>query len=344
MKILFFFTINLLILTGCASKFEEMKSTFSNYDTKSSGTKKEIKIQSKIASLSNDIKCETLVEPYDYVGNIASITTLAAKVESIALLGTGMKGKDRLDIYKNGFKQLNWMPVSMEIELGDAMHKKRADILPKKGKNAKDYEKAESLLKSITSNIPDTSSYNFSIYLIRGNDKSAEALPGGKIYITKSVLSNNNYAKMTIAHEIAHTLKRHYTMEYQTLVLDLVDNIDTIKSIKSSITQSSDKESNKGINLIYTKIASTAVTKEFLFNIARDFTKNQELEADSCALKLLSDEPNYFIIANNFYTNLSKSSSKKDRKLLDFDMYDHPTSQERLDNLKERISEIKVKK
>lgn len=306
-------------------------------------TTKELKNQSSVALMCNDIKCENLIEPYDYTGNIISMATLIAKVETKAFFTTGTSNEQKLQLYKNGLKQLNWLPHFMEIELGNKLHEQRADVLPNKGKNIKYYKKAENLLKAITANLKD-SPYEFKIYLIRGSSKDAQALPGGKIYITKSFLKdpkNIGYAKMTIGHEIAHTLKRHYTMEYQTLVVDAIDNIDIIKSMISNIEKSSKDTQENKYKEIYKKISSAATTKEFLISIPRNFIKNQEIEADSCAMKLLTNDQNLIKITSNFYDGLSKSSSKKDRGLLDFSINNHPSSQERLDNINERLQELK---
>lgn len=323
-----------------ADFFNDLKGKFfsdSNQSTKDA----EMRTNS-ITSLYSDTRCENIVEPYNYTDIAISMTKLVAKTEAVSFFEASIDDKQKLDIYKNGLKQFNWLPVYMEDELGEMMHNKRADILPNSGKNVKDYQRAQDILKALTTNIKD-SPYEFKIFLMRGNDKSFEALPGGRVYITKNGLKDTEYTKIAIGHEIAHSLKRHNTMQYQTLIIDAIDNVDMIKDIRNSLIKSSSSDNTNSISKVYSKVASVAVTKEFLLSIARNFTKSQELEADSCALKLLSNDSNLVKISESFYKNLSKITSAKNRSIMDFGLYDHPTSQERLDNINNMMILLKGK-
>jgi Zn-dependent protease with chaperone function len=325
-----------------AGFIDDIKEKFSKDSNKST---KDVELRTdSIASLHSDLTCQNFVEPYDYVDIATSMSKLVAKTESVSFFGGGMDDKQKLQIYKNGLKQFSWLPVSMENELGEFMHGSRTDVIPNSGKNTKDYQKAQDMLKELTLNVKDNP-YEFKIYLIRGNDKSMEALPGGRIYMTKSALKDTDYAKIAMGHEISHSMKRHSTMQYQTLIIDAIDNIDMIKSIRSSLLKSSSSSGSMNpISKVYGKVASLAVTKEVLMNIARNFTKSQELEADSCALKLLGNDPNLVSISDNFYKNLSKSSTSNNRAITDFSLYSHPSSQERLDNIKSMVKLLKEKK
>lgn len=330
MKRLFELFIICFIISGCAV---------------SQSNQKDLKVHDDVELLYNDIKCENLVEPYDYVGNIASITALIAKVEAKTLFS---KEKiDKAKIYKNGLKQLNWMPIAMEIDLGQAMHDERKDIIPNKGRNKKYYKKAKNILDKIVKNIGQETPYNFEIYLIRGNHKDIFSNPGGKIYLTKSVLRDSNFAKLSIAHEVAHSLKRHYVMEYQTIVLDLIDDFDMIDSLKASIINYDNSKDNK-YKKVFKKMGAIYAVKDTLFNIVKNFNKNQELEADSCAVRLLANEDNLYKIIDSFYKNLSKMSVEVEKKkeplhLFDFNINTHPTNKERLENIKTLLKEINAK-
>jgi Zn-dependent protease with chaperone function len=324
-----------------AGFFDDMKGKIfsdSNQTTKDVETRTD-----SITSLHSDLTCENIVEPYNYVDIAASMTKLLAKTESASFFSGGMNDKQKLQIYRNGLKQFSWLPVSMENELGEMMHNNRTDVISNTGKNTKDYQKAQDILKNLTQNIKDNP-YEFKVYLIRGNDKSMEALPGGRIYLSKNALKDTDYAKISMGHELSHSLKRHTTMQYQTLIVDAIDNLDMIKNIQSSLSNSTSSTNTNPISKLYAKVASVSVTKDFLMNIARNFSNSQELEADSCALKLLQNDPNLVSISDNFYKNLSKSTTSKNSDITDFSLYSHPSSQERLDNIKSMLKLLKEKK
>ncbi|RUM45834.1 MAG: hypothetical protein DSY46_01580 [Hydrogenimonas sp.] len=180
-------------------------------------------------------------------------------------------------------------------------------------------------------------------------DKDIFSNPGGKIYLTKSVLKDSNFAKLSIAHEVAHSLKRHYVMEYQTIVLDLLDNFDMIDSLKDSIINFDSSKDNK-YEKVFKQIGAIYAVRDTLFNLAKNFNKNQELEADSCAVRLLANENDLYKIINSFYKNLSKMSVKEEKnkkkefsRLFDFNINTHPTNKERLENIKVLLKEISIK-
>lgn len=298
----------------------------------------------------NDTKCENLINSYNHFKIITSLLALEAKLKIKSMLNKNTdKNIDRKKFYINELKNLYWMPISMENYLGERMHLKRYDILPKKGRYKVYYEKAEDLLNKILNNVDQEIPYNFKIYLIRGNNIDIFSYPGGYIYLTRRVLDNTNFAKLAIAHEVAHILKRHYIIQYQRIVLDMMDKSETLDKLIDDL-KNFDKNKEK-FKKIFDIIGKIFLTKENLIKLIESLNQGQELEADSCAIRLLSNEDNLNEIVNDFLKKLSDISlkeeninNKKLEKLFDLNISTHPTNKKRYENIKMMLIEINKNK
>lgn len=228
------------------------------------------------AAVELDKECQNPVEPFNLSDNVASLGLLAAKAKGAGLVGSFFGKKDEtstLDIVKDGAKQLHWLPMSIEVALADSRHQNRSDILPPE-RFKKEYGAANTILQTLLAQIKEPHEYDFKIFIVRGSGKAAVASPGGYIYITRGILKDREYATYAIAHEISHSLKRHETMALQSMLIDSVETADEILSLVKSPEENANK-----------MLGKLAVTKLLFMK----FHEDQELTADSCAIRFVRD-------------------------------------------------------
>ena len=240
---------------------------------------KDINTFSTVSSKVLDPYCQNLVEPFGVTDNVASLGVLMVKMKLSAAVSsfTGQSGgglsMDPLATIKQAAKGLNWLPMDAERLLGESMHNSRSDLLPNTGRNVKLYATANRTLQDVLSLNKEPIPYNFQIFIVKSDGVNAAALPGGFIYIDRGLL-NSGYLHFAVAHEVAHVLQRHQTREYQSRLIDSIDSLTGLNKLLDSVQ------------------ASPGAIVGFLGGLKNLFLRHseeQELQADACATRLVSE-------------------------------------------------------
>ena len=238
----------------------------------------------------DDYFCKDMVDEFRVYGSIKNIFESGA-----GRLGSWMSGVSEgetttaasseaevqkiLDEAKLTAKRTNWMPLSIEQLYGDAIHDRRLTQAPEvisrkvKGRKARLYKSADELLDKLLAGIPEEHPYEFKLFLISDAGVSAEALPGGYLYLSTGAL-NKGMAELVLGHEIAHVTKRHTTRELQARLIDSVSTVDDLKSLMT------EREPGQIIK------RAKALEGRFL-----SYSRQQELQSDACAVRLVKGLP-----------------------------------------------------
>ncbi len=256
---------------------------------------KEITTLAPKASMVLDKNCPQIVQPYKLTDNLASVTVFSLKEGAragVGMLGSGlmgfMQGQPPRSIStgevrnipastKLAAKQLNWLPMSAELLYGERLHQEETNILERDRKLGKKYYPvADKMLEEILSRIDQPHDYQFKLFILKNSGGNAIARPGGYLYIDQGLIQNpakHPKAYFALAHEVAHVLQRHETKELQSMVIDSISDSNDLLKIMSGV------RSNPNAILAHVKIEKDLFTRHHI---------DQELQADSCAVKLLS--------------------------------------------------------
>lgn len=217
-------------------------------------------------------------------------------------------------------KRTNWMPLAVEQRYGNLIHQRRLEQAPEvisrrvKGRKAKLYRRADALLAKLLEQIPEEHPYEFTLFLTSNADANAEAIPGGYLYLSTGAL-DKGVAELILGHEITHVTKRHTTRELQAR---LIDSLSTVDDIKDLITDRDPKPE--------TIIKHAAALKGRFLN----YSRQQELQADACTIRLASRLPE-FDIAQGVERYISQISSTQEQKQLNSS--EHPGYPERKERM-----------
>ncbi|PUE06699.1 hypothetical protein B9Z51_12160 [Limnohabitans sp. T6-5] len=239
---------------------------------------------SSVSSSVLDPLCNEPVQPFGITDNAASLLMLAGKMKlqgSLSMLTPGGGGAPQYkpaDVIKMAARNLNWLPQELEMKLGETLLQD-TDILDERRNKASEriYRKARTVMDDLVKLLPQPLPYNFKILVSKASHRSASALPGGIIVADRDLFEDDadlDYAYFVIGHEISHVLQRHQTRAYQAR---LVDGIDTIENLSKFIA--SNQQSSPGSILAF----GTSLKK-----LVVDFSEQQELQADSCSIRWMS--------------------------------------------------------
>ncbi|WP_137823466.1 M48 family metalloprotease [Pseudomonas sp. D(2018)] len=305
-----------------------------------------------------DRNCPQLVQPYRLSDNAASLIQfnvtevlkgLPGQLSSILSSSpTPDTGSQLSDSTKLAAKQLNWLPMSAEVHYAKRQHDTRKDLLPRDNKlGRKHYPVADKMLSDILASVGEPHDYDFKLFIVKTSNRNALALPGGYLYLDQGLLNDPKQhpkAYFALAHEVAHVLQRHETKEMQSLVVDSfsvkADLVDTIKDANSSPEKVVDR----------IKLEKGQFTRHHI---------DQELQADSCAVKMLSevypDSQGLSSSINAFVKDLppmeptaSRAAPKNQAEAVADNVYDivnsplmrHPNTRERTENLQAIYREV----
>ena len=320
---------------------------------------KEIKKLSKISLVVLDKNCPDIVQPYKLVDNVASIGAFSLK-ESVK---TGLeflknavqsgpkegRAKDELsDSTKLAAKQLNWLPMNAETLYGKKSHETETNLLDRKSKlGEKYYPVADEILNKILSTIKEKHEYAFQLYVLKNLTRNALARPGGYLYLDQGLLESPAVlpkAYFALAHEISHVLQRHETKELQGAVVDSITGKKQLMQVMQNVGN------DPSVILAHVKVGK---------DIFSQHHSDQELQSDSCAVRLLSRVlPDRQELANTidaFVQDLPppepstpRSTPKNDaeklagfgHEIVDTPLKRHPNTQERSANLRGIYQEV----
>ncbi|WP_397452313.1 M48 family metalloprotease [Pseudomonas sp. NA-150] len=307
-----------------------------------------------------DRHCAELVQPYRLTDNFASLSVFGIKEgikampgQLTKLLGGSAPATSSTDTLtqsaKLAAKQLNWMPMDAEVMYAERQHKARLEQLIERDskQGRKFYPAADAMLRDILASIHEPYDYEFKLFIVKSDNHNALALPGGYLYLDKGLLTTpemQNKAHFALAHEIAHVLQRHETKEMQSVVVDSF-------SVKSDLlTLMKNAQSNPKAVVDRIKLEKGQFTRHHI---------DQELQADSCAVKMLSrvypDRRQLAASINAFIKDLpppqasdAPAAQSNQAMMLAGNVEDivkspalrHPNTQERKANLEEIYKEV----
>ena len=329
---------------------------------------KEITKLSPKASVVLDKNCPTIVQPYTLTDNAATLALFSAK-EAVSDIGgrllesagSLLKGGGRPSIApasskltastKLAAKQLNWLPMATEVAYGERLHQDEPALLERDSKlGLKHYPVADKILAQILDSVGEPQEYQFKLYILKNASRNAAARPGGFLYLDQGLVDDPAQlpkAYFALAHEVAHVLQRHETKELQSTIVDSVSSKDDLMRIMTT------SQGNPTAALAYIKIEKNRLTQHHV---------DQELQADSCAVRLLSralpDQKTLVASINAFINDLPKADShvtavsapQSDEGKLARSVHDivdtpakrHPNNEERLQNLRSIYSELSL--
>jgi predicted Zn-dependent protease len=324
---------------------------------------KEITALSPRASVVLEKSCPVIVQPFTLSDNAASLALFSAK-EAAADLGRkflgaagnmfaaalprapqggGISASTRL-----AAKQLNWLPMTAEVAYGERLHEQESAILERDSRlGQRHYPTADRMLEQVLAAVGEPHAYAFRLFILKNSSRNAVALPGGFLYLDQGLLDDPAHhpkAYFALAHEVAHVLQRHETKELQSNVIDAVASKDDLLRVVTG------SQGDPTLILAHVKAEKNRFTRHHV---------DQELQADSCAVRLLGralpDENALAASIDAFVADLPKAEAaapaatpQTDEGKLQRTVHDivdtpvkrHPNTQERLRNLRSIQAEI----
>jgi predicted Zn-dependent protease len=328
-------------------------------------TKEITKLSSK-ASVVLEKNCPIIVQPYTLSDNAASLAVFSAK-EALSDVGARLLGSagsilaggrpsvapasNKLSAStKLAAKQLNWLPMTTEVAYGERLHQQEPAILERDSKlGQKYYPVADRILKEVLDSVGEGHEYEFKLFILKNSSRNAAARPGGFLYVDQGLVDNDAQlpkAYFALAHEVAHVLQRHETKELQSNVVDSISSKDDLMRVMTT------SRGDPNATLAYIKIERNRFTRHHV---------DQELQADSCAVRLLNralpDQKALAASINAFVNDLPKAEhaqasptpqsdegklAQSVHDIVDTPVKRHPNNEERLQNLRSIYSEISV--
>ncbi len=325
---------------------------------------KEITRLSPKASVVLDRNCPDIVQPYTLADNTASLAMFGAK-EAISDVGARLLANAGSILAGNrpslapstskltastklAAKQLNWLPMPAEVAYGERLHKDEVAILERDSKlGQRYYPIADKLLEEVLASVGQPHDYQFKLFILKNSSRNAAARPGGFLYLDQGLIDDPAQlpkAYFAVAHEVGHVLQRHETKELQSNVVDSISSKDDLMKVVTG------SQGNPNLILSYVKVEKNRFTRHHV---------DQELQADSCAVRLLSralpDQQALAASINAFVQDLptpeqatGPTPSPTDEGKLARSVHDivdgpvrrHPNNDERLQNLRSITAEI----
>lgn len=317
------------------------------------------------ASVVLDRNCPDVVQPFTLTDNAASLALFSAK-EALGDVGSAflkdpagfLTGKrkpalpstDRLSASARlAAKQLNWLPMTAEVAYGQRQHEQETDVLARESRLGRQhYPVADRMLQDILAAVGQPHEYQFQLFILKNSSRNAVARPGGFLYIDQGLIDDPARwpkAYFAIAHEVGHVLQRHETKELQSNAIDAIESKTDLLNVVTNARV------DPNLLLNYVKVQKGRFTR---------YHVDQELQADSCAVRLLSralDRPALGASLDAFVADLPRpqpqgmdtQSSLADagglarsvQEVVDSPVKRHPTNQERVRNLREIQVEIR---
>lgn len=279
-------------------------------------------------------------------------------LQAIAIYDEG--GSFDVNYFKALLSATPWIPVSLEESLGQKIVEeelRKGEFLDRES-HRKLYSlldrEASVVLEAVKKNLGGELPYNFRFYIYDSTEKNAFSLPGGVIVVSKKLVKEllfeerwnrshrsnpstkrRDFLRFTLAHEISHNLKRHYSLKLQSLALSAVNDsfqarelvsqyLDDLRKLldpKSLLKESKGKGLDR-VKSFNDNLRSRTVSLLTLINsglnrlwsskrsIFEEYNKFEK-EADACALRIASiiyTGPELEKALENFLSGLPKVS------------------------------------
>jgi hypothetical protein len=347
--------------SGPAQSDSGSPSTQGKADATGQGSEFQPKVITKVAPIASimlEKNCPSIVQPYRISDNLESAFTYGASQWLKGLANTGgalFSGRataaqptQGLASAKLAAKQLNWLPMEVETMYGERSHRQETKLLERDSKlGQRYYPIADRMLQQVLAQVRQAHNYHFKLFIVKTSSHNALSRPGGYLYLDQGMLEKPAaYPKayFAIAHEVAHVLQRHETMELQSRV---IDSFAIEEDMKKTIVSAG---ANPEPVLARAKIGKNQFIRHHI---------DQELQADSCAARILSTvfaDPRELAGSLNAFLNelpepppaaaptvpatAAEKLAATVHDLVDKPINVHPTSIEREQNLRAMYKEV----
>lgn len=277
-----------LLLGACGTPGDMVESAKSIVDTlnpKKPHSADEERIAAKESlDPASDPLCKSLLRSYTLTESLAGIVATGAACELIDCPANLRlpKNNDEAEKWVREYSRTHlWLPIAMEQAIGDLYLKQQQDknqVLARIPANAKAYAKADKALAGAVGSYP-SNPYTPVIYISTALEEvNAQAKPGGNIFLTKAAVNDlePDALQLVVAHEVAHLAKRHLSKELQQQLLDTGDAVDLFKKMA--------KQGNTGADITLASQLLDKLSCKFA-----TYNQEQELQADSCAARVMVD-------------------------------------------------------
>lgn len=325
-----------------------------------------------VASVEKDSTCSRMVAPFDNDANLQELSQLAGqsyaheyKEKALDQLNKWISNQpasranppaqDNAALVREAAIRMNWLPMAQEVSYGEHYHAQLQNQLLERDSRVgrKLYPNADAMLNKLLATLDEPTPYQFKLYIRTSSGSNAMALPGGFLYIDKPLLesaSTNDKAYFALAHELSHVLQRHETRALQARIIDAAYFKNGIKGVMDTVRQA--QHPSKGAAVISVLLQGKLVFQKH--------SEAQELQADACSVRMLHDsfqnDARLTQAIQTFLQDLpkeqapprSRTPSSANRQALD-DIVElvnkpidqHPNSQERTQNLRMMLAQIK---
>lgn len=227
--------------------------------------------------------CTTQVEPFELTSNFTELAGIMATGAAQQLVSFG-GAPDPLALAKTAAKNMNWMPIDLEIAIGEIQHEDEKEVIDREERASRRYyQTADALLKAVLARLPRELPYDFKLFVTREEVEGARARPGGFLYISRNALPTQDdsvaqqrrkraMALFMLSHEVSHVLKRHETKQTQA---QLIDSATTFGQM-TDIMKSNRADPGRAVAL------AQMLSKRFTH-----YSIDQEKQADACGLRLI---------------------------------------------------------
>ncbi|NIC42416.1 M48 family metalloprotease [Aquabacterium sp. A08] len=278
------------------------------------------KLKGQQTSVLRDPHCEQAVVP-SIQGNLLGLTALLAEAElgnRLKKIGDSLKDRPRRSRPVDGWasvkvaaRHLNWLPFVLEEKIGEHGHQQVADVLRRdSAPGRKLYPALDAALAALLARVPEQHDYTFKVHIRKRSETNAVAMPGGYLYVDQGLFDRASgrltpEGHFALAHEVSHVLQRHETYNTQARILDSIESLEQGVALFKRVGERDPRAVDKLIRLF----GSTR-------NRFGRFYAEQELHADSCALRLLADtfpqEADYLRIVGSFAERVARHPEHSD--------------------------------
>jgi hypothetical protein len=251
---------------------------------------------SRLVTSDADYTCQRLYDSASPVSMVAELTAIVGQAEAEAKLAKLMgrpapDNRKLFDQLRQLAKTKIWLPVDMERQVGEVIHKKvvkDGEVIAEADLNNRDAARLaeiRSALAALTAALPKDNPYQFTLNVVRGDLPNASVNVGGFVYVTQGMLRDRSLRKddiaLRLAHESAHLTRRHVLKAFQLKLVDIVAISKDLPTLTRIV-----RDPVQGVETLL----ATRKAVELLF--AR-FEHNQELEADACGTFVMQRTPGY---------------------------------------------------
>jgi Zn-dependent protease with chaperone function len=294
----------------------------------------------------SDPYCDMPQASYSVMGSVINIGKLAVGLGGTEVLqklqngGTNTVDGAKLaaestKILQQYSKENLWLPIWAENAYGSYQHQMRVKdgiVIAREDASPKTkllYEKADRIFSKIMSYAPEKMPYVMHLYITTEKGVSAEAIPGGYIYISQGALQQKDDAVpiFILAHEISHVSKRHLSKQFQARLVDSGAALQLFDTLVST---------NQNANALTMLMTGVGFVKAMQDKFAT-YSQDQEFQADACAANLSYDVNADPILGFKKYvkTQVYVKTARANPKFLGlaFAGVDHPSDAERQSKL-----------